>query len=131
MKHFVTDTHALVWFFTARHKLGPTASRIFSSADVTTVVHVSSITFWEAALLYEKGDLQLNAGFSAWQNAVTQLPGLRVEPLTVDDVDEGRSLPALVDPADRLITGTARRLGLPLITKDQRIKRHGRVKVVW
>jgi PIN domain nuclease of toxin-antitoxin system len=131
MKHFVADTHALVWFFTTRQRLGRAAARIFAAVDVTAIVHVSAISFWEIALLCERGALRLPAGFSAWQNAVARLPGLEVEPLTIADVEEARSLVGLVDPADRLIAGTARRLGLPLISKDQRIKRHGRVAVVW
>jgi PIN domain nuclease of toxin-antitoxin system len=131
MKHFVADTHALLWFFLARQKLGRAAARLFAAIDVTTTVHVSSITLWEVALLCERGDVHLNAGFSAWQNAVLHFPGLHVEPLMPEDVEEARSLAGLVDPADRLIAGTARRLGVPLISKDQRMKRHGRVPLVW
>ena len=35
------------------------------------------------------------------------------------------------DTADRLIGGTARSLGLPLLTKDQRILDSGLLKTIW
>jgi PIN domain nuclease of toxin-antitoxin system len=44
---------------------------------------------------------------------------------------EARSLPALRDPFDRLIAGTAVALGVPLITPDVRIAAAPRVRVIW
>ena len=35
------------------------------------------------------------------------------------------------DPADRLIGATARAFGMPLITKDERIRPSGIVKTIW
>ncbi len=43
---------------------------------------------------------------------------------------EARSLRALADPFDRLIAGTALRLGVPLISADARIAASA-VKTVW
>ena len=45
-------------------------------------------------------------------------PGFPLEALTPEDVDEARGLGMLIDPFDRLIAGTALRLGLPLMTND-------------
>jgi len=46
-------------------------------------------------------------------------------------VSEARSLPALCDPFDRLIAGTAVALGVPLVTPDARIATAERVTVIW
>jgi PIN domain nuclease of toxin-antitoxin system len=73
----------------------------------------------------------LSAGFSAWHDALTQLPGVRIEPLFGDDIEEARGLRSLVDPFDRLIAGTALRLGVPLISRDRHIARERRLRVVW
>ncbi len=39
------------------------------------------------------------------------------------------------DPADRLLYATARERGVPLVTKDERLRRHAReqrdLRVVW
>ena len=37
----------------------------------------------------------------------------------------------LVDPFDRLIAGTAARLGLPLLTRDRLIAASSRVRTYW
>jgi PIN domain nuclease of toxin-antitoxin system len=44
---------------------------------------------------------------------------------------EAIPLPLLRDPWDRLITATARALGVPLVTKDGRITAAGLVEVIW
>ena len=35
------------------------------------------------------------------------------------------------DPADRLLGATARVFGMPLVTKDERIRSSGFVKTIW
>jgi PIN domain nuclease of toxin-antitoxin system len=46
------------------------------------------------------------------------------------DVNEARSV-SLTDPFDRLIVGTAVRLDMPLITRDQQIVESGLVQTIW
>jgi len=46
-------------------------------------------------------------------------------------VSEARALPALREPFDRLIAGTAVAHGVPLISPDRRVAASGRLKVVW
>jgi PIN domain nuclease of toxin-antitoxin system len=92
---------------------------------------VSSLSLWEVALLYEQGHVRLAAGYSAWSDAVAGGSGIKVEPLFPADIDQARALPHLLDPFDRLIAGTALRLGVPIIGKDQRMKRGGRVRLIW
>jgi PIN domain nuclease of toxin-antitoxin system len=38
---------------------------------------------------------------------------------------------ALGDPWDRFITATAMALGLPLVTRDRRIRESGPVETIW
>jgi PIN domain nuclease of toxin-antitoxin system len=131
MKRFLVDTHALVWFLSAPGKLGRKAGRVFATLGTSSEIHVSTISLWEVAVLHEQGRLRLSAGFSAWHEALALLPGVRIEPLVGTDIEEARSLPSLVDPFDRLIAGTALRLGVPLITRDRRIANERRLRVVW
>ena len=42
-----------------------------------------------------------------------------------------RDLPMLKDPFDRMITATALRLRVPLITADRAIAEAGVVRVIW
>ena len=66
-----------------------------------------------------------------WHALIASEPGFPLEPLIWEDVREARGLAALVDPFDRLIAGTAVRLGAPLITSDERIRRCGLVPTIW
>jgi PIN domain nuclease of toxin-antitoxin system len=91
---------------------------------------VSVVTLWEVALLHDDGHVRLPVSFSAWCDALEATAGLTVTPLVRGDVEEARALAMLRDPHDRLIAGTAIRLGIPLISADQRLPRSG-VRIVW
>lgn len=58
-------------------------------------------------------------------------PGLPLEPVLPEDINEARALVQLRDSFDRLIAGTAVRLDLPLLTNDARITASGRLRTCW
>jgi PIN domain nuclease of toxin-antitoxin system len=129
----VLDTAPLVAIATGSERsLGPSARRLVKRAAVTGgVLGIPSICLFEVAQLEERGRLELQLPFAAWCKALEESPGLRVLPLGTDVVSEARALPALRDPFDRLIAGTAAAYGVPLISPDRRVTRSGRVTVVW
>ena len=133
MRRVVADTHALVWFLAGDlRRLGRGARRVLRAADgVGHEIVVSVISLWEIALLHDEGRLALPQGFTAWCDALDSRPGFRIEPLTRGDVEAARTLGRLRDPHDRLIAGTAIRLGVALLTLDEHIAASGRVKVLW
>lgn len=131
MKRYLADTHAVLWFLSAPEKLGRKAARAFATLGESSEISISTVTLWEVAVLHDEGQLRLSAGFSAWHEALAGLPGVRIEPLFPDDVEEARSLRNLVDPFDRLIAGTALRLGVPFISRDRRIGKERRLRIVW
>jgi len=129
---YVLDTHALLRFLEDRGSLGRDARRILDRMAIAGVdARLSAISLWEVALLLERGRIKLAAGWSAWSSAVRRIPGLTIEALTPDDIEQARAFPTLIDPADRLIVGTALRLGATLVTSDERIRRSGAVPVTW
>jgi PIN domain nuclease of toxin-antitoxin system len=81
----------------------------------------------EMVLLERAGKIEVS--YAELRRALAAKPGFRLEPLTADDVDEARALGALGDPFDRMIAGTALRLGLPLLSHDAQIAK--RVPAVW
>ncbi len=58
---------------------------------------------------------------------------LESEPITLVVTAAFRQIPrdALGDPWDRFITATAMALGLPLVTRDRRIRESGLVGTIW
>ena len=133
MKRYLADTHAWLWFMGGEsRRLGARARRAF--AGLTTgrsAVAMSTISLWEVSLLHDEGKIQLRRGFLAWCDAVEAHPGIAIEPLVRADIEEARSLRGVGDPMDRLIAGTALRLGVSLITADGRLAADRRVRTVW
>lgn len=79
----------------------------------------------------ERRRVRLRLPFDEWCDALEASAGLRLLPLDLSVVTEARALPALRDPFDRLIAGTAVAWGVPLISPDRRVTGSGRVSVVW
>lgn len=129
---FAADTHALVHYALANHsRLGRRALRLFKQADRgKVVIHVPTVALWEVAELAKAEVIGLPARFDHWYRSLGGSPGFALEPLLPEDVNEARHLP-FPDPFDCLIAGTAIRLGVPLLTKDETIVDSGLVETVW
>jgi PIN domain nuclease of toxin-antitoxin system len=69
--------------------------------------------------------------FFEWKERMEISGTFLIEPLTWEDIAEAYALTALVDPFDRLITGTAKRLRCPLITRDSGITDSSLLATVW
>ena len=115
------DTHALLWVDRNDPTLGPQARALIENTWRSDVVAVSAISFWETALLADRGRIVLPVSAEAWRLDLLQA-GLRE--IAVD----GRvSLLATRleglhrDPADRFIVATSLQLGATLVTADRQI----------
>ncbi len=128
----VTDTQALIYHaFGPKSSLGAEAKRVFSKAEAgQTIVVVPTVVLWEVAHQIEQGRIRLHLGFERWCRHLMDHTGFDVVSLDWLDVNSGRKLP-FKDPFDRLIVGTALRLEMPLITRDQNIVDSGLVETIW
>ena len=129
---YVSDTRALVYHTLNRSsRLGRKANQIFARAEsLHAVVVIPSMVLWEVVLLMELGRLNLHQSFEHWCRGLQNHRGFDIVPLDWLDVNEARSI-SLIDPYDRLIVGTAIRLDMPLITRDQQIVDSGLVETIW
>jgi PIN domain nuclease of toxin-antitoxin system len=129
----VLDTAPLVALATGVDRsLGPDARRLVKRAARTgALLGIPSVCLFEVAQLEERGRLKLRLPFDEWCGLLEESPGLRILPLDLGVVSEARALPALRDPLDRLIAGTAVAHGVPLMTPDRRMANSGRLSVVW
>lgn len=130
---YLSDTHSFIWVITSqRRRLGRAAERIFKRAERgLDEVRLSVVSLFEIGLLLERKRLSTPLGWSEWLALARGTPGLAIESLELEDIQNARDLVALVDPFDRLIAGTARRLEAPLLSADERIASSGLVEVVW
>ena len=116
----VMDTHAALWLRAGDAKLGPVARVEIQRAWEAEAIAISAISFWEMAMLREKGRIGYPDDVSLWRRE--QLgQGLIEIPV---DGEIGIRANALIDfhadPADRIIVATAMN-GHQLVTADRRI----------
>jgi PIN domain nuclease of toxin-antitoxin system len=98
--------------------------------DADEMLGLSIFSLWEAAKKHQKGKLPLPMDLAAWLKAAVP-QNVRLLPLTPEIIVESIRLPDFPnnDPADELITATARVHKLTLLTTDTKLKgyRHARI----
>ena len=115
------DTHALLWMDRNDPMLGPQARGLIENTWRSDVVAVSAISFWETALLADRGRIVLPLPAEAWRVDLLQA-GLREIALDGRLALLAARLDGLHrDPADRFIVATAYQLGAKLVTADTQI----------
>ena len=129
----VIDTHIWLWWISNPEKLAAKAAHaIHKSIDEGGII-ISSISTWEIALLVDKKRLKLSIDVRDWIRKTEDLPFIDFAP--VDNTIALRSayMPGSFhsDPADRIITATAMTMGLPLVTKDEKIIDYPHVNTIW
>ena len=129
----VLDTHALLWWLDSPDRLGDGARRAIDEALSTRAVRASSMSVWEVTLLSSRGRLDLGEPLERWLARCEALPFLTFVPVdnAVAVRSVGLSPPLHRDPADRIIVATALELGVPLVTRDERLLDYPHVETVW
>jgi len=126
------DTHAVVWLRTSPDRLSRPATAAIRKALQTDCIGIAAITLWELAWLATTGRLEPGGTVRSFIERVTS--GVVVLPLTAEIAALAAGFPPdryPKDPADRLIGGTALAAGIPLVTKDDAIRRSGLVTTIW
>jgi PIN domain nuclease of toxin-antitoxin system len=129
----VLDTSVWVFWVADPARLSRRAVRAITREEQGGEIIVSVISAWEVALKHSIGKLELDRDPSSWVAIAAAYPGVRLEPLALDDALESTSLPGKFhrDPADRFIVALARRLRAPLVTSDRRIRDYEHVQSIW
>ena len=130
MNEYVADTHSLLWYLINSSLLGKNASAAFDEADNgSAFIHIPSIVFAELYYLNVKHNFITD--FKADFQKISQSGQFILAPFEAEDVLDFDKDSAVKEMHDRIIVGVARRLNVPLMTKDQNISASGLVKIVW
>ncbi len=133
MSGLVIDTHIIVWYLVHPGNLSRLAREaILQTESSGDPIFISAITLVEMQYLVEKGRLAqgvLQGTTDALDDAVS--------PLVLHPLDRGvaQTLALIArddvpDMPDRIIAATALHLGLPLVTRDHRI-RASSITTIW
>jgi len=128
----LSDTHSVIWYIWDDPRLSAAADQVFDSAVATgRKIGISSMSLVEMVYLIEKRKIHpatlqmvldaLDSGELFEEVTVTRsiLPALAAIPRS--------SVP---DMPDRIIAATAAHLGVPLVTRDRKI-RASSVTTIW
>lgn len=117
----ILDTHALVWLDQGSTRLGKRAREQIDKALQDDELAVSSISFWEVAMLAMKGRISMSQPVSRWMD---NLLGNGLQEIAVTGALSviGAELQDFHgDPADRIIVATAIDHSARLVTADKKI----------
>jgi PIN domain nuclease of toxin-antitoxin system len=127
------DTHVLAWLVAEPARLSRPAASAIRRARVSDGLAISSITVWELAMLFAQGILRSHSTVESAVQNILNRSGVVIMPITAEvaAIASQFSDDYPKDPADRLIGATAMAEGIALITRDERIQKHHRLKTIW
>lgn len=131
--NFLLDTHVFVWALFKPEKIPKKLKASILSSE--SVSYISIITFWEIALKFSLGKIDLKGILPDELPKIAKQDGFEILNLDASTASSFYKLPKLKnrDPFDRLLAWQAISHNLHLLTKDRdfaRYKDHG-LKIVW
>ena len=133
MEAVLADTHAILWYLTADLRISRAATAAMDSATAAgDPIFVSAITMVEIQYLVEKGRLTaddrriVKAAIDDVQNPARLIP---IDRAIVDALSQVHR-EEVPDMPDRIIAATAFSLGVPLLSRDRKI-RASQIQTIW
>lgn len=120
---YLLDTHALI-FWAENIELSRDFIEFLDEQQRLGMLCVSTISFWEVALLAKKDRIQV-ADVHAWKNDLLNSTNLYLIDPTAAEMINSVSLPDHhKDPFDRLLIAQANQRNMALVTRDVHIAQY-------
>ena len=124
---YLVDTHYLIWSLLDPDKMEPSKRQVL--LDPVAVKYVSKISYWEIALKYSLGKLELKAITPEGLLQSSLEAGYELLDLSEEDLVSSYRLPRSrthKDPFDRLLVWQCIRNDLIFLTADDLIKEYAK-----
>ncbi|MEP6885901.1 MAG: type II toxin-antitoxin system VapC family toxin [Gammaproteobacteria bacterium] len=115
------DTHSFLWAVVAPEKLSAKMRAVI--ADPANEIHVSTISFWEIALKYSLGKLQMSGCSPEDLVGIGRQMGLTISAPSAEESAGFHRLPRVQhkDPFDRMLVWLCLQRRWTLITRDRHL----------
>jgi len=126
----VTDTHALLWWFTESPKLGARAFQCYEKCEAGEfIILIPTIVIAEALSIFDKKRILFD--FKRLFKHINESENFVLVPLDYPILQQMVDLKDMPELHDKIILSTAKHLDLPIITKDKRMQDFPNVKTIW
>jgi PIN domain nuclease of toxin-antitoxin system len=125
------DTCCIIWAVSDPSAISKNATTLLTADD--SEICVSAISVTELACAVERGRVVIDRHWKRWFRHYIELNSWQVENVNLDIMEEAYSLPDdfHADPADRIITATARLNHCTILTADKKILDYPHVNSIW
>jgi PIN domain nuclease of toxin-antitoxin system len=128
--NFVTDTHALLWWFIESPRLSSRAYEIFEKCETgENVIFIPTIVIAEALSIFDKKRVLFD--FKRLFKKIVDSDNYILIPLDVPILKRLIDLKDIPELHDKIIVSTAKYLDSPLITKDRTLQKIPHLGTVW
>jgi len=130
----VADTHTIIWYLRSPEKLSTNALTSLDNAfNNGESIFISAISLVEMNYLVEKNRIPTSSLEQLLQLLDDPLVKLVVVPLDIPVAKAFTQIPREIVPemGDRIIAATSLYLGLPLVTKDHKIRNLSNIQTIW
>ena len=127
------DTHVILWLVLAPERMSRPAASAIRRARVSEGIAIAAVSLLELATLLSRGSVRYSGTLDSAVRTIVESSGANVRPVTPEIAALATQFPEDYprDPSDRLIGATARAEGIPLVTRDERIRRSPLLKTIW
>jgi PIN domain nuclease of toxin-antitoxin system len=128
--NFVTDTHALLWWFIESPRLSSRACEIFEKCETgKNIIFIPTIVIAEALSIFDKKRVLFD--FKRLFKKIVDSDNYILIPLDVPILKRLIDLKDIPELHDKIIVSTAKYLDSPLITKDRILQKIHHLGTVW
>ncbi len=125
------DTCCIIWAVSEPSAVSKKAAALLTAEESEIFVSVISVT--EIACGVERRRIIVDRHWKKWFRYFIDLNDWQVENISLEIMEEAYSLPDTfhTDPADRIITATARLNNYTILTADRKILAYPHVNSAW
>jgi PIN domain nuclease of toxin-antitoxin system len=127
------DTHAVVWRLEQSSEMPSRVHELITKHEMKGDLLVSTISLVEIAYLSERGRISPTCLQDVAAAISNERTALRLVDLSLEIALRLPSVPrsAIPDMPDRILAATALSLGIPLVTRDEKIRAFDAIMTIW